>query len=279
MSDIPSSGQLGLLGLAIASYGVGVGAALRRLRLEPRDPDGRTIQSLRLLAKSCLYLGMILAIVVLAWHCVARGNWQPLDDNFGSLLSLAILLSLFVSYTQRARPLRGLDLFVTPAVIVLLVLAAVFGKTVPREYPDTTWSIVHRVTAYGGFIAFAVAGAIGGMYLLAQRRLRTKQPGAGFGSLERLEHLTFVSVTLGFALLTIGLVTGFVRVLGHNGAGLGATWYRNPKVVLTCVAWVVYALVLHSPINPSFRGRKTAILSVFGLFLMIGVFIAVQFTR
>jgi len=47
-------------------------------------------------------------------------------------------------------------------------------------------------------------------------------------------------------------------------------------VLLTFVAWVIYALVLHSPINPSFRGRKTAVLSVVGLVLMIGVLIAVQ---
>jgi len=53
-------------------------------------------------------------------------------------------------------------------------------------------------------------------------------------------------------------------------------WYRQPKVLLTFVAWVVYALVLHSPINPSFRGRKTAMLSVVGFLLMIGILVAVQ---
>jgi ABC-type transport system involved in cytochrome c biogenesis permease subunit len=61
-----------------------------------------------------------------------------------------------------------------------------------------------------------------------------------------------------------------------RGSALGPDWYRQPKVLLAFGAWIVYALVLHSPINPSFRGRKTAMLSVLGFVLMIGVLIAVQ---
>ena len=49
------------------------------------------------------------------------------------------------------------------------------------------------------------------------------------------------------------------------------------KIILACSVWVVYAIVLHSPINPSFRGRKTAILSVVGFVLMVGTIVAVQF--
>jgi ABC-type uncharacterized transport system permease subunit len=49
------------------------------------------------------------------------------------------------------------------------------------------------------------------------------------------------------------------------------------KIVLTCSVWVIYALVLHSPINPSFRGRKVAILSIVGCVLMFGLLITVQY--
>jgi ABC-type transport system involved in cytochrome c biogenesis permease subunit len=40
--------------------------------------------------------------------------------------------------------------------------------------------------------------------------------------------------------------------------------------------WLVYGMALHSPINPSFRGRKTAVLSILGFALMIAVLVAVQ---
>lgn len=267
---MPHAGQLAVLFAAAAAFAAGGVLSLLRLKFDSNR--------LRIAAKACQYCGIVLGIAVLVWHSLARRSWLPLEDNFDAMIWLALLLAAFVAYVQRTRPLRGLDWFIMPIVILLLLAAAVFGRATPHEYLDTTWSWVHRVTAYGGAVAFAVAGAAGGMYLIANRRLRTKRlapGGAGFGSLERLEHLTLLSVTLGFALLTIGLITGLVRVL-EGGNPLGPDWYTQPKVLLTFVAWVVYALVLHSPINPSFRGRRAALLSVVGFVLMIGVLIAVQ---
>ena len=49
------------------------------------------------------------------------------------------------------------------------------------------------------------------------------------------------------------------------------------KVLLALSVWLVYALVLHSPINPAFRGRRAAMLSILGFVLTIGVVVAVQF--
>ena len=270
MTDLPTSGQLGLLAAAVGAFAAGGVVSLSRLRWNR--------EGLRVAAKACMYFAILLAAGVLAWHCQTRGNWLPLGDNFDVLIWLALLLAVFVAYTQRVHPLRGLDWFVMPIVILLLVAAGVFGRTEPREYLGTTWSWLHWVTSFGGVAAFAIGGAAGAMYLFTSRRLRAKRitPGQNLGSLERLEHITVVSVTLGFALLTIGLITGLVRALQEPNSRLGADWYEQPKVILTFIAWVLYALVLHSPITPSFRGRKTALLSVVGFIVMIGVIVAVQ---
>jgi ABC-type uncharacterized transport system permease subunit len=131
---------------------------------------------------------------------------------------------------------------------------------------------VHHATSYGGAVAFAVAAASGAMYVVASRRLRAKAPaGPHLGSLERLEHLTMTAVTLGFALLTVGAVTGGVMMVA------GGRHTPLTKVLLATAVWLVYAVVLHAPINPSFRGRKVAILSIVGLVLMIGTLVAANF--
>jgi ABC-type transport system involved in cytochrome c biogenesis permease subunit len=269
MPDVPNTGQLALLMAAIAVFAGALLLSLARVKWED--------ERLRISSKISIYIGIILGVAVLVWHSRDRRSWLPLEDNFDTMIWLALLLALFVAYMQRARPLRGLDLFVMPIVILLLAAAALFGRTQPHEYLDTTWSWVHRVSAYGGAAALAFAGAVGAMYLFASSRLRSKRrtPGTNFGSLERLEHITRLSVTLGFALLTLALITGLVKVL-HGGNPLGRDWYIQPKVLLTFFAWVVYALILHAPINPSFRGRRTALLSVLGFVLMIGVLVAVQ---
>lgn len=269
MPDVPHAGQLVLLFAAVAVFAASGVFSVARLRL---DRPG-----FRIASKACLYGGIILGASLLIWHAVIRQNWVPLDDNFDAMIWLAMLLALFLAYVQATRPLRGIDWFVTPIVIGLLIAAAVFGRTKPHDYLRTTWSWVHLATAFGGAAAFAIAGASGAMYLIVNHRLRSKRmtPGLNFGSLERLEHLTLLAVSFGFALLTIGLVTGLVRALNGDNP-LGRSWYAQPKVLLTFVAWIVYALVLHSPINPSFRGRRTAMLSVIGFVLMIGILIAVQ---
>lgn len=281
MPDSPTTAQLGLLCSAIGVLVLGGIASILRLRAEASDTTGRRTETFRILAKAALYCGILDGIALAIWRGWGKPDFQPLRDNFSAFLTLAILLMLVVAYAQRARPLRGLDLFVMPIVLLLLMMAAIFGKAAPHAYHETTWYVVHRVTAYGGFVAFAVAGAVGVMYLLANYRLRRKRlaPGQQFGSLERLEHISYVSVTLGFALLTVGLVTGFFIVIHQKtGAGLGNDWYRNPKVVMACVTWAVYAVVMHSPINPALRGRRTAILSVVGFVLLLGTLVAVQFS-
>lgn len=273
-----SPGQIALVIAAAALFAAAAGLSLLRQR-----PRWEASEPVRLAAKSAGYFGLLAGLAVLAWHSADRNTFLPLGDNFDTLVCLGVLLAGFVLYVQAYRPLRGLDWFLMPVVVLLLASAAVFGRTKPHEYVDTTWSWVHRVSAYGGAVAFAIAGAAGGLYLIANRRLRSKAtrlagPGANLGSLERLERLTLSAVGLGFALLTVGAVTGLAEIARKQGVTtLGERWFLNPKVLLALGVWVVYAVVLHSPINPSFRGRKAAVLSVLGFVLMIGTLVAVQF--
>ena len=263
---MPTTGQLLLLLASIAFFVVaGVIASARLRRDRPHA---------RIAAKACTYFGLLLGAVVLVWHATSErgGTWLPLDDNFESLVWLALLLAGFVQYVQRRRPLGGLDSFLMPIVVLLLVAAAVFGRTTPHEYVPHAWWWAHRVSAYGGAVAFAIACAVGAIYLVHNRRIRMKVaiPGPHLGSLERLEHVTMTAVTLGFALLTVGAVTGLILMLAeHRDTPL-------PKLVLTAGVWLAYALVLHAPMNPSFRGRKSAILSIVGFVLMIGTIVTVQ---
>jgi ABC-type uncharacterized transport system permease subunit len=270
----PNAGQLALLSVSIALFAAGGIISLLRIRSDRPEP--------RLVSKICMYSAMALAIAVLIWHSISRQSWLPLEDNFDALIWLGLLISGFVTYVQLRRPIGGLDWVLIPMVVLVLLAALVFGRERPHAYVTGTWSWVHGIAAFGGLASFFVAGAAGLMYLIANHRLRSKTVSVGprLGSLERLEHMTLVSVTLGFALLTVALITGLAIILRHGAAtSMGANWATSPKVLLTFGIWVVYAVVLHSPINPSFRGRRTAMLSIVGLILSIGAVVAVQYMR
>jgi len=262
----PTSAQLVLLALSVAVFVAGGLASLWRIRGER--------PGLRAAARVCLYLGTALSLAVIVWHSAARGQWLPLTDNFDALIWLAALLAGFVIYVQQVRPLVGLEWFVMPVVVLLLLAAGFFGRVEYHSYQPVlrdVWLWLHRATSYAGTMAFAVAAAGGAMYMLVSRRLRSKSGGVRMGSLERLEHLMMVSVTLGFALLSMGLVTGLARMREGNVQSPAA------KLWLGCLAWLVYAVVMHAPINPRFRGRRAAVLSVLGFALVVGALVAVQF--
>ncbi|MBC8109402.1 MAG: cytochrome c biogenesis protein CcsA [Anaerolineae bacterium] len=265
VAETPNLGQTSLLIAAIAFFVVGGVISLSRIKFD--RPWSR------IAAKACFWSGVTTAVAVLIWHAMARQSWIPLDDNFEAFIWLGVMLALFVMYVQRTNPIGGLDWFIMPIVILLMIAAIIFGSARPHEYVRGTWNWVHRVSAYGGAVAFAIAGAAGAMYLISNRRLRVKTavPGPNFGSLERLEHVTIAAVTLGFALLTVGAITGIVQIVFEHRAA------PVTKIVLTACVWIVYGVVLHSPINPSFRGKRTAMLSIVGFLLMVSVLVAVQF--
>jgi ABC-type transport system involved in cytochrome c biogenesis permease subunit len=264
-------GQIVLVLISAAFFLAGVCISLARL--------WKPTNALRLTAKSFSYFGICFALAALIWRSFARGIWLPIEDNFETMASLAILLAGFTLYVQRARPIPGLDWFLIPVVIVLLICSALFGISPSNSgNPASVWELAHRTSSFAGMAAFGLAAAVGAMYLIASARLRRKAAvgSAGGASLERLENLTQWAVSFGFALLTVGIITGLAKIM-HSGSNtrLGPHWMTSPKVILAFSVWLVYAVALHTPITPAVRGRKSAMLSIVGFVLMVATIISV----
>lgn len=270
----PNLGQILLLAGAVALFLFSFVISLMVVGHTPGN-------TLRLAEKSSIYWALCLGIAALVWHAFSQRTVMPPGDNFASLAAVGLLLAGFILYVQRIRPIPGLDLFLLPIVLLMLISAIVFGRIKPGSYhPDSLWFWAHDLSNYGGALAFAIAAAVGGMYLVASKRLRKKPPlqGPQMGSLERLEKITHSAGALGFALLTVGMATGLIRI-AHAGGNtqLGPHWLASPKVILAFGVWIIYALALHTPISPALRGRKSAMLSIIGFVLMFGTIVAVQF--
>ncbi len=264
---MPDIGQLALLCVAVACLVAGGIVSLLH-----RDKD--TLTRWRIL-RWCSAGAIVSAVGVIIRHYAASAHWQPVSDNFEALIWLGVLIAGFVLYMQSIKPIVGLDWFLMPAAMGLLVAAGVVAKLDYKAYHpivDSVWYWVHYVTSYGGTACFVVAAAGGAMYVMSVARLRKKLSALPMtGSLERLERIMMTYVTLGFALLTIGLLTGLVIVLKQRGTPPMA------KVVLSSATWLLYAIVMHAPINPRFRGRRAALLSVMGIVLVFGTLVAAQF--
>ncbi|MGN6625623.1 MAG: cytochrome c biogenesis protein CcsA [Tepidisphaeraceae bacterium] len=265
MPDEPTISQLALVISAAVLFAASVAASV--LRRGQRAP-----------AIALAAAGLTLAVAGQLLHSFQRGDWLPLQDNFDALLWLGIMIAAVSLYLQGLGGVQRIDWIANPIVVLFLAGAAAFGAARPHTYTDSLWYVTHIGSYCVSTVAFAVAACAGSLYLALRSKLRRKAVGpvdSSFGSLERLERLNFTAVKIGFALMTVGLASGLSATLRHH-TNLGEHWLWQPKVLLSFVTYGIYAIVLHSPINPQFRGKKTAILSIAGFIILLATVAVVQ---
>jgi cytochrome c-type biogenesis protein CcsB len=195
-------------------------------------------------------------------------------------LSLAgwALTGVFAAFQLRGGfPVRILGVFVAPLAALAMVAAVRFpAGTVPEgEALRSFWVTFHVVILFAGDAAFALACGAGVLYLLQERAIKTKQRGFFYSrlpSLERLDQTGYRCIVVGFTLITIGLISGFV----YAKAAWGRFWTWDPKEVWSAVMWMFYAALLHERLAVGWRGRKSAIMSIIGFGVLIFTFLGVN---
>lgn len=229
----------------------------------------RLLTSEFLLRLTAIGSGMVLLI-----RSLLHPTWHPLQAHVDGLVMLAALFSGTILYLQSRQRLAGIAIFGLPLLTLLFAWAICASWWTFQPFAiSSVWNTVHLASVYSGTLCSAVAAIAGGAFLYLQTRLRHKASPVTlrpFGSLERLESLIVTAATLGFGLLSLGLIAGLIIVTANDGATrLGPGWWHSPKVVLSVVAWLLYALVLNVRHGTRFRGARAAWLSIAGLLLLL----------
>ena len=168
-----------------------------------------------------------------------------------------------------------LGALVTPLAFLLTLSAYLVYSGVETLPPQlqNAWLPAHVAPAFLGYAVFTLASCVSLMYLLQERQLKGKRRGGMFlrwlPSLETLDNLNFRFVGWGFALFTLGIVTGSILAK----AVWGTFWLWEPVQVLSVIAWLLYALLLQMR-SIGWRGRKAARLTIVGFALLIVSFLS-----
>jgi len=170
--------------------------------------------------------------------------------------------------------IRILGTFVSPlAVVFMLLSSAIPGRVIPNsKLFKSFWLTLHVATMFIGMAIFALAFCAGIMYLLQERQIKSKSFGLLYRrlpSLEVLDSLNYVCLTIGFPLITIGLISGFV----YAGAVWQSFWHWDPKEILSVVTWLIYAVLLHERLAVGWRGRRAAIMAIVGFSAILITFV------
>jgi len=184
---------------------------------------------------------------------------------------------LVYSILQHRYNVRAIASIVVPLICALL-LYAFFAPQVPTGAEATglgnLWLALHVIFSLLGNLAFAILFLVGVIYLVQERQLKSKHIGQLFRllpSLGTLDHIGYHSLVLGFPLFTIGMVSGAVRA--HYVWGSFWNW-ADPIELWSLIAWLIYAVMLQARLTVGWRGRRAAILSMFGFAAVVLTFVS-----
>ena len=138
------------------------------------------------------------------------------------------------------------------------------------------WVTIHVISTFLGNAAFAVAFAVGVLYLIQEHAIKSKKRGFFYSrlpSLDLLDQMGYTSVALGFPMLTFGIVTGCI----YAQIIWGRYWSWDPKEVWSLITWLIYAALLHERLTAGWRGRRAAYFSILGFVILLFTFLGVNF--
>jgi cytochrome c-type biogenesis protein CcsB len=100
-----------------------------------------------------------------------------------------------------------------------------------------------------------------------QARILARLPEA-----EVLDRWGYEAILLGVPFMTINLISGGVWAY----YAWGRYWGWDPKETWAFITWSIYVIYLHMRILGGWKGRKTALISVFGFFVVIFTYLGVN---
>jgi cytochrome c-type biogenesis protein CcsB len=205
-------------------------------------------ETLRLITLHAPLANFYESLIFFAWCLPALGLLafrRYLKGYLGSLI--AILSTLLLAYAS-----FGVDSNIKPLMPAL----------------KSNWLLVHVVTAFLGYAAFALAFGSAILYLIQDRRPRPSLP-----SLPVLDSLIYRTTVLGFLLLTLGIITGAVWA----ETAWGRYWSWDPKETWSLITWFIYAALLHARLLKGWHGRRIAWLAVLGFMAVLFTYFGVSF--
>lgn len=197
----------------------------------------------------------------------------PLESFPAALSLIAWLIVASYLLSLGVARFRGMAAWVATAAF-LVTLASDLGLRMRQPMAGAVeagaGSHAHVLLSAAGFSLLALASLAGVAYLMQERALKQHHRGRlSFPSLESLDRVEHVTLSLGFPLLTLGVVTGFVWS-AERGLALW-TWHA----VFLLGAWIVYLVPVSLCVIRREHGRAPArsVVVSFGLlaFSWIGV--------
>ncbi len=213
-------------------------------------------------------------------HLTAAGFRQghfPASNLRETLLFAAWAVAGAFFFVRARYGVKILGLFAAPFIAFVLIASALLPDPPAQTARlfQSLWLMAHVTAIFLGEAAFALACGVGILYLVQEKAIKTKKTRYVFRrlpSLELLDAAGYGCIVVGFALMTLGLITGLV----YARAVWGRFWTWDPKEVWSGVSWLYYAALLHGRLRSGWRGRRSAWWAIVGFAVLLFTFLGVN---
>jgi cytochrome c-type biogenesis protein CcsB len=237
------------------------------------------------------------AQLVLRWW---ESGHFPISNLYESLCFLAWGCTLTQLLVERSWPSPLVPAAATPMALGCVAFASFALPDRLQEASPlvpalrSSWLVMHVSVIMISYAALLVGSLLSLAVLFTDRgnsmELRSSSIGSGgyrqaqlatpqlqlssvaMPAVEQLDSLSYRTITVGFLLLSVGLVSGAVWA----NEAWGSWWSWDPKETWALICWLVYAAYLHTRLIRGWQGRKPALVAAAGLVVIVVCYIGVN---
>ena len=237
--------------------------------------------------------------LVLRWW---ESGHFPISNLYESLCFLAWACTLTQLLVERTWPSPIVAASATPMGLGCIAFASfALPDQLQTSAPlvpalRSSWLVMHVSVIMVSYAALLVGSLLSLAVLFTDRgdalELRSSSIGSGgyrravatteggliqlqsvqFSTNEQLDSLSYRPITVGFLMLTVGIVSGAVWA----NEAWGSYWSWDPKETWALICWLVYAAYLHTRLSRGWQGRRPALVAVSGLVVIAVCYIGVN---
>ncbi|GAB4315104.1 MAG: cytochrome c biogenesis protein CcsA [Candidatus Sumerlaeia bacterium] len=235
--------------------------------LHPEPPVRKT-------ARLSLWTALVVHLIYLV--LVGLNYHRPPMANFFEALSfLAFTVGVVYAYLEIRVQEESAGLF----ILIFVFLFQLFSTAYVSHTKEVSELLATRSMAFHigmslfSFSALAISAVFGGMYLMLYYNIKKHQFGLIYNrlpSLERLGRLCYHGALFGFALLTLGIISGVVQFAVQTSGERS----QDLKVLLVVITWAIYGVLIYLKMFRGWQGPRIAYFSILGFVTTITSLIA-----
>lgn len=215
------------------------------------------------LAKSKLLVVTILLHFLYFILRTVTFNHPPVTSVFEIFSVLAFAVAVAYVVIERQSGAKETGYFILSISFFFQLGSSLFIRD-PVEVPQilrSNWFGLHIASALIGYAAITISAVYGLLYLMLYHEIKANRFGVIYKklpSLETLEKMNFIAITLAFLFLTLAILAGFIWL----PRAFTSFSYADPKLLGTIAIWSMYGIGILARKRGILRGRSVMILSI-----------------